>query len=167
MGRTQTTPSATPASVTTVDVWRSLEKASFAVLSYVTPAGRPRSSGVVYAVANHRLYVVTAPTSWKARHIQDGAQVAVTVPVRRGGALTLVAAIPPATISFHAIVRRAISPSEAGIPERLQALLPPARRNEAVVLVLQPADDFVTYGLGVSLKQMRDPVASGSRVPVA
>src|SRR2546423_9898590 len=83
-------------------VWRELGKASFAVVSYVTPAGAPRSSGVIYATVGRRLCVVTAAGSWKARHIAASGQVAVTVPVRRGGMMSLLLPIPPATISFHA-----------------------------------------------------------------
>src|SRR5947207_15334095 len=88
--------------LTSDQVWHALTKASFAVVSYVTPTGEPRSAGVVYAVAGQRLYVVTAVDSWKARHIAVSGQVAVTVPVRRGGTMSLLFPIPPATISFHA-----------------------------------------------------------------
>src|SRR5687767_14938498 len=75
--------------LTSDQVWRELAKASFAVVSHVTPEGAPRSSGVVYAVAGRRLYVAVAPDSWKARHLAPSGRVAVTVPVRRGGVLSL------------------------------------------------------------------------------
>src|SRR6266540_2279713 len=87
--------------LTSEQVWRKVTKASFAVLSYVTPAGEPRSSGVVYKVVGRRLYVAVAPDSWKAKHVAASGRVAVTVMVRRGGVLSLVAPIPPATVSFH------------------------------------------------------------------
>lgn len=92
------------ARLTTEQVWRALANASFAILGHVTPSGEPRSSGVVYKAASRRLYVAVAPDSWKARHVAMSGRVAVTVPVpvRRGGILSLVAPIPPATISFHA-----------------------------------------------------------------
>ena len=90
------------ARLTTEQVWHQIAKASFAVLGYVTPSGEPRSSGVVYKSIGRRLYVAVASDSWKARHIAATRRVAVTVPVRRGGLLSLVAPIPPATISFHA-----------------------------------------------------------------
>jgi hypothetical protein len=64
--------------LTTEQVWRKLAKASFAVLSHVTPAGQPRSSGVVYQPVGRRLYVAVAPDNWKARHIVAGRRVAVT-----------------------------------------------------------------------------------------
>src|SRR6266496_3255948 len=56
------------ARLTTEQVWHQVAKASFAVLSQVTPAGEPRSSGVVYKTIGRRLYVAVAPDSWKARH---------------------------------------------------------------------------------------------------
>lgn len=82
-------------------VWRAIAKASFAIVSYVTPTGEPRSSGVMYATVGRRLYVVVGPESWKAKHVAASGRVAVTVPVRRGGLLSLALPIPPATISFH------------------------------------------------------------------
>jgi hypothetical protein len=100
------------------EVWREVAKASFAVLSYVTPAGEPRSSGVVYKAIGRRLYVAVAPDSWKAKHVARTGWIAVTVPVRRGGILSLVAHIPPATISFHGTAK--VHP--AGSP-RVRSLL--------------------------------------------
>jgi len=93
-------------------VWQAMARASFAVLSHVTPAGEPRSSGVVYKVFGRRLVVAVAPGSWMAQHIAADGRVAVTVLVRRGGILSLVAPIPPAAISFHgtAVVHPAGSP---------------------------------------------------------
>ena len=93
------------ARLTSEQVWRKVEASSFAVLGYVTPRGGPRASGVVYKTLGRRLYVAVAPDSWKARHIAVSGKVSVTVPVRRGGILSLVAPIPPATVSFHATAR--------------------------------------------------------------
>src|SRR4029453_14646218 len=90
----------------TDEVWRDLAKGSFAVVSHVTDAGEPRSSGVVYALVGRHMYIAVAPDSWKARHVQTGDRLSVTVPVRRGGLLSLLFPIPPATISFHATVTR-------------------------------------------------------------
>jgi hypothetical protein len=148
-------------------VWRVLAKASFAVLSHVTPAGEPRSSGVVYAVADRRMYVVVAPDSWKARHITAVPHVAVTVPVRRGGVLALLLPIPPATVSFRASAR--VYPAggpEHPLPKELSALLPADRRDAGTIVEIRPAGHFVTYGLGVSLRRMRDPALARNRVPV-
>src|SRR5512132_2425671 len=76
--------------LTSEQVWRAFARGSFAVLGCVTQSGEPRSSGVVYKVVGRRLYVVVGAESWKARHISASGRVAVTVPVRRGGFLSLV-----------------------------------------------------------------------------
>ena len=156
------------ARLTAEQVWHQVAKGSFAVLSYVTPAGEPRSSGVLYKTIGRRLYIAVAPDSWKARHVAASGRVAVTVPVRRGGLLSLVAPIPPATVSFHgtAIVHAADSREVRSVLKELAALLPAERRVSACVLEVIPDGWFVTYGVGISLTQMRDPTAAGARVPV-
>jgi hypothetical protein len=156
------------ARLTTKQVWHQLAKGSFAVLSYVTPAGEPRSSGVLYTTVGRRLYVAVAPDSWKARHVAASGRVAVTVPVRRGGLLSLVTPIPPATISFHAnaIVHQADSPEVRSVLKELASLLPAERQASACIIEVIPEGFFVTYGVGVSLIQMRDPAAAAARVPV-
>ncbi|GGN50580.1 hypothetical protein FHR83_009225 [Actinoplanes campanulatus] len=151
--------------VTAGDVWAAVSKASFAVLSHVTPGGAPRSSGVLYAVDGDRMYVVVAENSWKARHIREEGMIAVTVPVRRGGLLSLVAPIPPATISFPAIAT-VHPPEHAERVPRLARLMPPERRSGCVVLEIRPAGPYVTYGLGVPLPAMRDTQRSRARVPL-
>jgi hypothetical protein len=157
------------ARLTTEQVWHQVAKSSFAVLSHVTPAGEPRSSGVIYQTVGRRLYVAVAPDSWKARHIAASPRVAVTVPVRRGGILSLVAPIPPATVSFHAtaIVHPASSVEAGSLSKELASLLPAERRASACIIEVIPQGEFLTYGLGVSLLQMRTPAAARARVPVA
>ena len=150
-------------------VWQAVGKSSFAILSYVTPAGAPRSSGVVYQVSGHRLVVAVAPDSWKAKHVASNGQVAVTVPVRRGGILSLIFPIPPATISFHgmATVHQAGSPQALTLLGELHSLIPPERRAVATVIDIQPQGAFRTYGVGVALRTMLDPAAAQARVPIA
>jgi hypothetical protein len=157
------------ARLTSEQVWHQVAKVSFAVLGYVTPAGEPRSSGVVYKTVGRRLYVAVASDSWKARHIAASGRVAVTVPVRRGGLLSLVAPIPAATVSFHAtaIVHPAGSPQVGSLLKSLGSLLPAERRASACLIEILPEGAFVTYGLGVSLSKMRDPAAARARVSVS
>jgi pyridoxamine 5'-phosphate oxidase-like protein len=160
---------ATGPRLTGEEVWRAIAKRSFAVLSHVTPSGEPRSSGVVYTTAGRRMYVAVAPNSWKAKHVAANGRVAVTVPVRRGGILSLVAPIPPATISFRgtALVHPAGSPQARSLSKALGALLPPDRRDSASIIEIRPEGQFLTYGLGVSLMKMRDPERARARVPVS
>jgi len=149
-------------------IWRKLAKTSFAVISYATPTGMPRSSGVVYALVGRRMYVAVADDSWKAKHISASGRVAVTVPVRRGGIMSLLLSIPPATISFHAsaIVHPASSLEDSPLSKDLAPLLPPERRISSRIIEIQPVGHFLTYGLGVSLMQMRSPALARGRVPV-
>jgi hypothetical protein len=82
--------------------------------------------------------------------------------------MSLLAPIPPATISFHA--RAAVYASDA--PEARPALdalgsmLPEERRSEAAVIEIMPEGAFVTYGVGVPLMKMRDTEVSRARVSV-
>ena len=132
---TRTESSTSVASLTSQQIWQALEKGSFGIISYVTPTGEPRSSGVMYKAQGHRLYVVVAPESWKARHIALHENVAMTVPVRRGGLLSLIFPIPPATISFHgkALVHAGDLQVD-GIVEQLGDLLPAERRSSSSIL---------------------------------
>jgi len=122
--------------LTSDQVWRAIARASFAVLSHVTPAGEPRSSGVVYKAGGHKLVVAVTPGGWKARHIAADGRVAVAVPTRRGGGLSLVAPIPPATISFHgtAVVHPAGSPQARSLLDERESLVPAERRDSACVI---------------------------------
>jgi hypothetical protein len=156
------------ARLTSEQVWHALRKASFSVLGYVTPSGEPRSSGVVYKTVGRRLYVAVASDSWKPRHIAASRRVAVTVPVRRGGILSLLAPIPPATISFHATaaVHPAGAPQVRSLLQELGSLILVERRTSACVIEILPEGAFVTYGLGVPLRKLRDPAAARARVPM-
>jgi hypothetical protein len=121
----------------------------------------------VYASSERRLYVAVAPESWKAKHIATNRRVSVTVPVRRGGLLTLVLPIPPATISFNgtAIVHPAGWLRNSSLVEHLAALVPPERRDSASIIEVVPEGELLAYGLGVSLPEMRSPAVAQARVP--
>jgi Pyridoxamine 5'-phosphate oxidase len=155
--------------ITSAAVWREIARHSFAVLGHVNPAGDPRSSGVCYALVGHRLYMVVAADSLKARQVATGDQVSVTVPVRRGGILSLLFPIPPATITFHAqaFVHPAGSAEIASLPKELRRLLPEEARASSYVIELLPEGQFLTYGLGVSLLEMREPAIARAHLPVA
>ncbi|HWD82079.1 MAG TPA: hypothetical protein VG497_24445, partial [Kribbella sp.] len=114
------------------------------------------------------LYVAVAPDSWKALHIPATDQVAVTVLVRRGGLLSLLLPIPPATISFHAraVVHPVGAPALESLSAQLARLVPAERLSNCRIVEIIPEDHFLTYGIGTSLLQMRDPRASRARVEV-
>lgn len=165
---TNATPAATSPRLTADEVWRTLAKHSFAVMSHVTAAGEPRSSGVVYGTDGRRLLVVVAASSLKARTIVEGQLVSLTIPVRRGGILSMLFPIPPAAISFRARAH----PGEPcmldrdSLPKQFARLLPPSLAQSCVIELI-PEGNFLTYGIGVSLMAMRDPEVAQARVPVA
>ena len=150
-------------------IWQVLAKASFAVVSHINSVGEPRSSGVVYGVVDRRLLVAVARDGWKARQIATGQEVSVTVPVRRGGILSLVLPIPPATITFRAtaIVHRAGSLDVKSASKELAKLIPEDRKESSCIIELVPEGRFLTYGIGVSLTAMRDPALARAWVPVS
>jgi hypothetical protein len=88
--------------------------------------------------------------------------------VRRGGILSLVVPIPPATIGFHgtAAVHPAGSPLARSLLDELGFLVPAERRAAACVIEIVPAGAFRTFGLGVSLRTMLSPAAAQARVSV-
>jgi hypothetical protein len=49
--------------LTSKQMWQAVARASFAVLSQVTPAGEPRSSGIMYKAIGQWLAVAVAPGS--------------------------------------------------------------------------------------------------------
>lgn len=151
--------------LTAPQVWRAVSRASFAVLSHVTPAGSPRSSGVVYTVSGERMLIAVAKDSWKARHIGTDGLVSVTVPIRRGGLMSLLMPIPPATVSFPGVATIHSGESLHRIPA-LAKLVPPQRWASCVIVDVRPVGHYVTYGLGVPLLRMRDPLRARARVPV-
>lgn len=148
-------------------VWRQIGAASFAVLSYVTERGEPRSSGVSYAVVGRRLYVAVAPDSWKARQIMTDQIISLVVPIRRGGLLADLLPIPPATVSFRARVRvRPLGSIDVETTSiALARALRELRHTSNVILELLPHGRFLTYGVGVSLLAMRDPALAQASVP--
>ena len=82
--------------------------------------------------------------------------------------MALLAPIPPATISFHgeAVVHPAGTRETRSLLERLGSLLPRERRGDAAVIEIVPEGAFVTYGVGVPLRAMRDTARARARVPV-
>ena len=111
------------------------------------------------------MLMVAAKDSWKARHIGTEGLVAVTVPIRRGGLMSLLMPIPPATVSFPAVATVHSGETLHRIPA-LAKLVPAERRTSCVVVDVRPTGHYVTYGLGVPLLRMRSPARSRARIPV-
>ena len=158
-----------PAPITRELVWNEIERRHFAVLSYVTPASEARSAGIVYVVINHKLYIRVAADSWKAKHIRLNSKVALNVTIHKSVPLMPWIKIPQATIAFKGT---AAVIEAAGADEQLLSALRTATGHdgpdlaELSVLEVTPAGHFLTYGVGVSLLDMRDPEKARGRVAV-
>ncbi len=151
-------------------VWRQIDKHQFAVLSYVTPAHQARSAGIVYVVMDQKLYVRIAIDSWKAKHIRLNPNVALNVTIPKRVPFLPWIQIPQATISFHGNAK-VIDAVDAD--HEILEVLGGASAHEVPaldqlrILEITPRGHFVTYGVGVSLLDMRDPEKARARVAIA
>ena len=157
------------ANVTTMEVWRQVEKQSFAVLGFVTPRGEPRTVGIRYAVRDHEIYIVTDRDAWKTRHIALNRNVSLTVTIPKRIPFVPWIEIPPATITFQGDASvHGIDEVPPEIPHKLlhDLKMTPAVKSGSAVIRIRPAGRFLTYGVGVSLPAMRNPEAAGGLAPV-
>lgn len=151
------------------DVWQAVKKELFAVLGMVTPQNEARTVGIVYIEDNHKLYIGTGKRAWKTRHIIRNSAVSLTIPIAKRIALLPWIKIPAATITFSGTAR-VLEPEETP-PAILQALLRDVASNEkeladSCVIEVTPRGDFITYGVGIPLLQMRYPDKARGRAPV-
>lgn len=160
-------PAAGPA-LTTAQVWRTVARQPFVVVAMVNRRGEGRSVGVTPAIDGADLWIAVQDGDWKTAHLRHQPEVSVTVPVRRGGLLALVAPIPPATVTFCATAH--VMPADAApepVRRRLLRGLKPSDDVLAgtVTVRLTPHGDLVTYGVGVPLLRMVDTERARGRVP--
>ncbi|MCL4261952.1 MAG: pyridoxamine 5'-phosphate oxidase family protein [Anaerolineae bacterium] len=156
--------------LTSEQVWKVIEKEVFAVMGMVTAKCEARTVGIVYVARNHRLYIATDKDAWKTRHIAQNPHVSLTIPIHKGIPLMPWLKIPAATITFSGLAQ-ILEPAETP-PEIMQAIFRDMANDqeliaESCLLEVTPINDFVTYGIGVSLMKMRDPEQARGRVPVA
>lgn len=155
--------------LTTALVWQELEKNLFAVLGMVTPQQEARTVGIVYIARRRKLYISSQKEAWKVRHITRNPHVSLTVPIHKSVPVMPWIKVPAATITFAGIAQ-VVAP-ESLDAELRQALfkttgVDDAALADAAVIVVEPTGDFVTYGIGVSLMDMRYPEKARGRVAV-
>jgi hypothetical protein len=158
-----------PAPITSDLVWKEIDERSFAVLSYVNPKGRARSSGIVYVPIDRMIYIRVAKSSWKAKHIRQNPHVALNVTIPKRVPFMPWIDIPDATIAFSGTARvLAMSEVDPNLLERIQKRLIEDHGNveEHCLIEVHPTGHFATYGVGVSLLDMRDPDKARGRTPV-
>ena len=159
-----------PRQLTSQQVWRAIEKELFAVVGMVTAGHEARTVGILYAVGDHKLYFITGSDTWKARHIAANPHVSVTIPIAKRVPIMPWLKIPQATITFQGTAR--ICGASEAMPDLLQKLLGPMADDSALIagsclVEIIPTGEFVTYGVGVRLIEMRDPDKARGRAPVA
>ncbi len=132
----------------------------------VTARGESRTVGIVYVVDDFKLYIGAQSTAWKTRHIAQNPHVSLTVAIPRRVPFLPWIKVPATTITLSGTAR-ILQKDEMG-PAVLQRLY---RHEEGRVgwcaIEVNPDKDFITYGVGVSVLEMRFPEKSRARVPVA
>jgi hypothetical protein len=154
--------------ITSDQVWNEIGKNLFAVLGMVTARHEARTVGIIYIVRNRKLYIGTGKDSWKARHIAQNGHVSLTVPIAKRIPLLPWIKIPAATITFAGEAK--VIPGAQADPELLTAVFKQVAEDrsevESCIIEVTPQGDFVTYGVGVSLMEMRHPDKARARVAV-
>ena len=137
------------ASISSEQVWSLIRKQAFCIIGFVTTRGEARTAGVVYTVRGRTIYFGTETAAWKTRHLQRNPSISVTVPVPTWASRIPGLNMPPATITM------------SGKLEPRDELM-----AASSVVEVTPAGDFLTYGIGVSLRTMLRPKEAGGRVSV-
>lgn len=145
-------------SLTTEQVWDAVGRSIFGVLAFVNRSGQPRTTGVCYTVEGRSLYISTAKTSWKVRHIAANPDVSMTVTVPKRVPFLPFIKIPEATITFRGEAQiLEVEDLDPSVFRRLplgSERDPAVLENAAIVRVI-PRGDFVTYGIAMPITQMR------------
>ena len=157
------------AEITTQQVWTEIEKELFAVLGMVNAKGEARTVGIVYAVDDQKIYIATGKDAWKTRHIRNNPNVSITVPIAKRIPFLPWIKIPAATITFNGL-GRLLEPkqvSEEVLRVLLRGLVDDEERLATMTVIeFKPVGDFITYGVGIPMMDMRDPQKAGGRAPV-
>ena len=157
------------ADLTTDQVWEVIEKQNFGVLGMVTATGEARTAGIVYILGGRRLYIGTSTDSWKVRDVVQNPNVSLTITVHKSVPLMPWIKVPAATITFcgEADVVAALDAPRELLKKLYHGVAEDREKMASLSLIgVTPVKDFLTYGIGVSLLDMRDPVKARRRVPV-
>ncbi|MBX7252414.1 MAG: pyridoxamine 5'-phosphate oxidase family protein [Candidatus Promineofilum sp.] len=150
-------------------VWQIIDKELFAVVGMVNARNEARTAGILYAVRDHKLYFITGRDTWKVRHIAANPHVSVTIPIAKRVPIMPWMKIPQATITFQGTAH--VCGAGEAMPDLLQKLLGPMANDKELIagsclIEIVPEGEFVTYGIGVRLIEMRDPNKARGRAPV-
>jgi hypothetical protein len=155
--------------LTTDQVWHEIEQNLFAVLGMVTAAGEARTVGVVYIVDNHKFYIGTNKAAWKVKHIACNPHVSLTIPITKRIPFLPWIKIPSATITVSGVANVLEHKDvKADVLKKLyrDVVKDEKAMAESCVIEVIPVKDFVTYGVGIPLMQMRIPDKARGRAQV-
>ena len=155
--------------LTSDQVWEVIEKHNFGVLGMATARDEARTAGIVYIVDGRRLYIGTWTEMWKTRHVARNPHVSVTIPIHRRVPFMPWIKVPAATITFSGkadVIAALDSPHE--LLERFYHGVASDEEEMARYSLIEvtPTGEFLTYGIGMSVLDMRDPQKARRRVPV-
>ncbi len=156
--------------LTTDQVWQEIEKNFFAVLGMVTPKGEARTVGIVYVVHGRKLYIGSQKETWKVKHIRHNPHVSLTVTIAKRVPLLPWIKVPAATITFAGVAK--VLENREIKADVLKALYRDVVKDEkamaeSCVIEVTSVGEFITYGVGIGLMQMRFPDKARGRVAVA
>ena len=136
----------------------------------VTPKGEARTVGIVYVVHGRKLYIGSQKETWKVKHIRHNPHVSLTVTVAKRVPLLPWIKVPAATITFAGEAK--VLESREVKADVLKALYRDVVKDEkamaeSCVIEVTSVGEFITYGVGIGLMQMRFPDKARGRVAVA
>lgn len=151
--------------LTSNQVWKEVETNNFGVLGMVTPDGESRTVGIVYVTDSRKLYIGAETTAWKVKHIAQNPRVSVTVPIARRVPLMPWIKVPATTITFSGFAK-ILRQEESGAPLLKKLYRHEEDRDDWCAIEVTALKDFITYGVGISVLEMRFPEKSRARTPV-
>jgi len=155
--------------LTSAQVWQTIQQNLFAVLGMVTTHGEARTVGIVYCVVDHKFYISSKKDAWKIQHIRANPHVSITIPIHKSIPLIPWIKIPAATITFSGLAT--VLDNNEVSPEVLKALYRGIAQTSEILstacaIQVVPQGHFLTYGVGMPMLQMRDTERARGRVPV-
>ena len=146
--------------LTSDQVWQEIEKNLFGVLGMVTAKNESRTVGINFVVDGHKLCFNTEKRMWKTKHIAANPHVSLTMPISKRIPFIPWLKIPPATITYSGEAKvLAHSDVKAEVLQKLyrNVNIDEQAMAELCVIEVTPQKDFITYGVGIPLMQMRFP----------
>jgi hypothetical protein len=155
-------------SLTTEQVWGALDRGFFGVLAFVNGNGHPRTAGVCYTVEGRSMYVSTDKAAWKVRHMAANPNVSMTVTLPKRVPFLPFIKVPAAAITFRGQAEiLEVDDIDPSIFKRLgrgNERDPAVLADTAVIRVI-PRGEFVTFGIGMPITQMRKHEKAHGRAP--